>query len=135
MTTHHYDVLLLKLWVSNCDVRGGVMQKHRVVITFATIVILLSFFCSQSEGRSFCAPGKICGGLLFNQWHADGQHPLIYPKYSNIFYKETGGVTPFYSRSDHYFFYAKRSHISGEKDVFSKWNQYTRTSQRPPPLS
>ena len=111
------------------------MQKHRMGITFATIVILLSFFCSQSEGRPFCSLDKTCGKLLFNQWRTDGQHPLTNLQYSNIFDKEAGGIVPVCSRSNHFFFYAKRSHILGEKYAFSKWTQYTRTSQRPPPLS
>jgi hypothetical protein len=111
------------------------MQKHRMFITSATIFILLSCFSSQSEGRSFCPLDKIFGGLLFNEWRADNQHPLINPLYRNVQYREAGNHIPFCGISYHFFFYAEISCIPEKRYVFSKLNQYIRTSQRPPPLS
>jgi hypothetical protein len=111
------------------------MQKHRMIITSTTIIILLSCFSSQSEARSFCPLNNIFGGVLFKEWRVADQHPLINPFYCSVQDKETGDYPPFYSRSAHFFFYAEISDIPEKSYVFSKWNQYTGISQRPPPLS
>jgi hypothetical protein len=111
------------------------MRKHRMIITSAAIFILLSCFSSQSEGRFFCTLDNTFGGILFNEWRGDDQHPLINPRHCNLQNKEFGDCTPFCSSSDHFFFYAEISCIPEGRYVFSKLNQYTRSSQRPPPLN
>ena len=113
---------------------GGIVQKHRIIITSAAIFILLSCLPSRSEGRSFCPLDRIAGGTSYNKWRADDQHPVTDLLYCNVQDKEGGDNTLICSCLPHFVFFAEISYIREERYVFSSWNQYPRTLQRPPPL-
>ena len=116
-------------------VKGGVMNEHRsFIITSFTIFILLSCFIPQSEGRTLLTLNKIFAEPICYEWYVDHQHPLIHLLFYNCQNIEPIDYTPFYSNSVHFFFYTEISYILEKRCVFSKWNQYVDTSQRPPPL-
>jgi len=111
------------------------MNGHRsIIITSFTIFILLSCFIPQSQGRALLPLNRIFGESLCNEWYVNHQHPLVHPLYYNFQNKETSDYTPFCSNSIHFFFYTEISYILEKRCVFSKWNQYIDTLQRPPPL-
>ena len=112
------------------------MKKYRsIIITSFTILILLSCFIPQNEGRTFLPLDKIFVEPLCNERYPDYQHPFVDPLYYRFQNQEIGDYTPFCNSSAHFFSFTEISYILVEKCVFSKWNQYIGTSQRPPPLS
>lgn len=111
------------------------MKKHRsIVITSFTVFILLSCFIPQSEGRTFLPLDKIFGKPLCNERYGDYQQLFIDPFYYSFQNKKAGDYTPFCNGSAHLFSFNEISSILVKKCVFSIWNQYIGTSQRPPPL-
>jgi hypothetical protein len=112
------------------------MNEHRsTIIPSFTIFILLSCFIPQCEGQTLLPLDNTLGEPLCNEWYIDHQHPLVHPLYYNFQNKEAGNYTPFFSGSIHFFFYTETSYILEKRCVFSKWNRYIGTSQRPPPVS
>ena len=111
------------------------MKKHRIIITSNTILILLLCFTPQSEGRSFYPFDKIFGGPLCYEWFSDCQDSATILFYNNLQYDDTENFTPFCNRMNHCYYYDEIFKIHEKRCVFSKWNQYIDTSQRPPPLS
>jgi hypothetical protein len=110
------------------------MHKHRIIITSATVFILLSCFSSQSEGRSFYPLGKVFAGPLYHKWRADARHPLTNLFYCNIQDREAGDTTSACSSSPHFLFFDEISCIPEKSHVFPNGYQCTFTSQRPPPF-
>ena len=121
---------------SKLKCEGRVMNEHRsIIIPSFAVFILLSCFIPQSEGRTLLPLDKIFGEPLCNEWHVDCQLPLVHSLYCNIQNKEASDYTGFCSGSILFFFYIEISYILGKRCVFSKWNRFIGTSQRPPPLS
>ena len=111
------------------------MKPHRIYITSAAFLILLLCFTPQSEGGSFWPLNKILGRPLCNKCGVDLQHPSTDLFCNNLQYDNTENFTPFCNQLNNGCHHDQIFNIHEKRCIFSKWNQYTDSSQRPPPLS
>jgi len=129
-----YFYTIKRIALNYKGVKGGVMNKNRIIITSATILFLFLFFTPQGEGR----PRDFSNNLNKESSRfgilADFQNPLVLKSYDGLESEESSNYTPVAFKSINFYSYNSIGIISSENLFLAPCTTYSGSSQRPPPL-